>query len=289
MNVQTKQPKAERVVETALSTGDAMPAQSGGVVAHSPYLVAKLKHQRPNLYGTVKFRIVAAKIRALAKELGRNPRVLDLGCSTAISKHYLEMNGLDVDYCGVDYEAAFEPDIVMDVRNLHERRDKLPWVPDVIMLLDVLEHLPGQEVDIRRVMDQCNRLIPEHGLVLVVVPQLYRLDRLKLRHLHYPEHTVRFTLREWIGIVERVISVQEIRGIGYLSCLSYLPMLSPWYREDNRHGRLFRFLRGRFFEWGPFKPLEIALTKVLGRMGVLKGWCNSSLLVCRAKQRVDES
>lgn len=275
MNVQTRQSG-----EVEALPGAPVPEAAG---AHSPYLVQKLKHQKPNLYGTVKFRIVAQKIRDLTAELGRPPRILDLGCSTSISRHYLEMNGLEFDYCGVDYEAAFEPDIVMDVRELNDRRDELPWVPDVIMLLDVLEHLPGRDADIEKVMEQCNRLIPDHGMVIVVIPQLYRLDRLKLGHLHYPEHTVRFTLREWRGIIERAIGVAETRGIGYLSCLPYLPMLSPWYREDNRHGRLFHYLRGRLFEWGPLKPLEIGLTKALGRIGFLKGWCNSSLLICRGK------
>ena len=75
-------------LDTAL-TRDATPAP------HSPYLVARLAGQKPNLYGTVKFAIVSREIRALGRRLGRPPRVLDLGCSTSISRHYLEMNGLD--------------------------------------------------------------------------------------------------------------------------------------------------------------------------------------------------
>lgn len=250
-------------------------------VPHSPYLVQKLTDQKPNLYGVVKFRIVSKEIRKLAEKLGRPPRILDLGCSTSISKQYLEMNGLEFEYCGVDYEAEFSPDIVMDVRQLNDRRDELPWEPDVILLLDVLEHLPGKAQDIATVMDQCNSLIPDHGLVFVIVPQLYRLDRLKLSHLHYPEHEVRFTLGEWRAIIEGVIKVDDVRGVGYLSCLPYSPMISPWYKEDNGHGRLFHFLRGKVFEWGPLKPLEVAITRVLGRIPFLKGWCNSSLLICK--------
>jgi hypothetical protein len=249
--------------------------------AHSPYMVARLTGQQPNLYGTVKFATVAREIRTLGRRLGRPPRVLDLGCSTAISKHYLEMNNLEFEYCGVDYEAAFRPDIVMDVRELYRERDRLPWTPDVIMLLDVLEHLPGKEADIEAVMAACAALIPPHGIILVVVPQLYRLDRLKLRHLHYPEHQVRMTLREWTAIVSRRARIERMRGVGYLSCLPYAPMLSPWYREHNGWGRAFRHLRGRTFEWGPLKPAERALTALLGRLPPFKGWCNSTLLVCR--------
>jgi hypothetical protein len=248
---------------------------------HSPYLVARLAGQKPNLYGTVKFAIVSAEIRALGKRLGRKPRVLDLGCSTSISRHYLEMNGLEFDYCGIDYEEAFDPDIVMDVRELYERRGVLPWVPDVILLLDVLEHLPGRHDDIERVMRACDRLIPAHGLVMVVVPQLYRLDRLKLAHLHYPEHQVRMTLGEWRAVIGRATRVVRARGIGYLSCLPYLPMLNPWYEEGNRWGRLFQRLRGQVFEWPPLKPAERAVTAVLGRLPPLKGWCNSTLLICQ--------
>jgi hypothetical protein len=250
---------------------------------HSPYLVARLAGQKPNLYGSVKFAMVSREIRALGRKLGRPPRVLDLGCSTSISRHYLEMNGLDFEYCGVDYEAAFDPDIVMDVRDLYHQRAALPWTPDVIMLLDVLEHLPGKTPDIEAVMAACGALIPAHGLILVVVPQLYRLDRLKLSHLHYPEHHVRMTLGEWREIVSRRTRIDRVRGVGYLSCLSYAPMLSPWYREDNAWGDAFRFLRGRLFEWGPFRPAERALTAALGRTPGFKGWCNSSLLICRGR------
>lgn len=252
-----------------------------GSTVHSPYLVAKLTGQKPNLYGTVKFALVSERIRALGETLGRPPRVLDLGCSTSISEEYLAQTDLDFEYCGVDYEASFEPDIVMDVRRLYAERDRLPWTPDVILLLDVLEHLPGRDRDIRKVMRECARLIPEHGLVMVIVPQLYRLDRLKLSHLSYPEHAVRFRLDEWRALVESEIDVEDARGVGYLSVLPYLPMLSPWYEERNRHGRLFRYLRSTVFEWSPLKPIEIALTRLMGRIGLMKGWCNSTLLVCR--------
>lgn len=248
---------------------------------HSPYLVEKLLTQDQNLYGTVKFRVVSEEIRKLAETLGRPPRILDLGCSTSISKRYLAANDLEFEYCGVDYEAAFAPDLVMDVTKLYDERDRLPWVPDVIMLLDVLEHLPGKADAIAETMRACNRIIPDHGIVLVMAPQLYRLDRLKLPHLHYPEHQVRFTLKEWRSIIEGEIAIEKVTGVGYLSVLPYLPMLSPWYKEDNAHGRLFKWLRGTAFEWGPLKPLETALTRALG--GRFKGWCNSSLLKCRKR------
>lgn len=273
----------EPVRRTAGETAaDAALAAAAGAV-RSPYLVARLAGQKPNLYGSVKFATVAREIRALGRRLGRPPRVLDLGCSTSISRHYLEINGLDFEYCGVDYEATFDPDLVMDVRDLHRNRHRLPWVPDVIMLLDVLEHLPGKQPDIEAVIDACDALIPAHGIILVVVPQLYRLDRLKLGHLHYPEHHVRLTLGEWCRLIARRTRISRVRGIGYLSCLPYAPMLSPWYLEGNGWGRAFRYLRGEAFEWAPLKPAEKALTAVLGGLPGFKGWCNSSLIVCRRR------
>lgn len=271
-----------RLVEDADTTLHAEP-DAAPVVAHSPYLVARLMNETPNLYGAVKSAVVADELRAMAGRLNRPPRVLDLGCSTMITRRYLQREGVAFEYCGVDYEAHFAPDIVMDVRELDRRAHELPWVPDVILLLDVLEHLPGREADIAAVMRACAGTIPAHGVVLVAAPQLYRLDRLKLPWLRYSEHTVRFTLGEWRAIIERAMAVERVRGIGYLSCLPYLPMLSPWYREDNGHGRLFRWLRGTAFEWGPLKPLECWLTRRLGRLPGLKGWCNSSLLVCRRR------
>ncbi len=254
-----------------------------GHTVHSEYLVRKLSNAERNLYGTVKFDVVSRRIRAWACDLDRPPRILDIGCSTSISRDYLADTGLAFDYCGADYEAAFEPDIVLDATRLSEHRDELPWRPDVITLLDVLEHLPGQGPAIEAVMRQCGEVVAPGGLILAVVPQLYRLDRLKLRHLHYPEHHVRMTLKEWSDIVGRAVTIEAVHGIGYLSCLPYLPMLSPWYEEHNRHGRLFHHLRGKTFEWGPLKPMEKGLTRTLGRLPGFRGWCNSSLLVCRAK------
>lgn len=251
--------------------------------SHSPYLVQRLLGQKPNLYGVAKFSVVSDEIRKATAHLDRPVRILDLGCSTAISKEYLAANDLDFEYCGVDYEAAFEPDVVMDITKIHEKRAEIPWEPDVILLLDVLEHLPGKAQDIEKVMSECSKLVPEHGLILAVVPQLYRLDRLKLQHLHYPDHEVRFTLGEWNGIIKDTVNISEIRGIGYLSILPYLPMLSPFYREDNRHGDLFRYLRGTLFEWEPLKPMEKYLTESLGRIKFFQGWCNSSLFICKGK------
>jgi hypothetical protein len=273
MNLHAPQPSEAGAAEASLAPT--------APEAHSPYLVARLANEKPNLYGAVKFAVVAEEIRRLNHVLGRPARVLDLGCSTAIARHYLEAERLDFEYCGVDYEAAFSPDIVMDVRDLHLRRAELPWTPDVIMLLDVLEHLPGRDADIAAVMRAVAATLPDHGRALVVVPQLYRLDRLKLPHLHYPEHQVRYTLGEWRRIVEGTIRVERVRGVGYLSCLPYLPMMSPWYAEDNRHGALFRWLRGTAFEAPGLKTAEKALTRALGGLPGLKGWCNSSLMICR--------
>merc|ERR1719464_2326666 len=123
-------------------------------------------------------------------------------------------------------------------------------------------------------------------MILAAVPQLYRLDRLKLSHLHYPEHQIRFQLDEWTSIVRQgggVAIISEIRGIGYYtSCLPYLPMLSPWYCDDNGHRKLFRYLRGTVFEWEPLKRAVIFLTSLLRR---IQGWCNLSLLVLQRSQQ----
>lgn len=256
---------------------------SNDLTIHSQYLVKKLANSKQNLYGTVKFDVVSRKIRTWAANLDQAPKILDIGCSTSISKDYLAATGLEFEYCGADYEAAFQPDIVLDATRLTDHREDLPWQPDVITLLDVLEHLPGKAADIESVMRQCCEVVKPGGLVLAVVPQLYRLDRLKFGHLHYPEHHVRLTLKEWMAIVGRAADIDEVHGIGYLSVLPYTPMLSPWYKEHNRHGKLFQHLRSNTFEWGPLKPIEIGLTRSLGRLPGFRGWCNSTLLVCKAK------
>jgi Methyltransferase domain len=247
--------------------------------AHSPYLVGRLlTRSDENIFNHVKFRLVA---KVLCERGPPRPKVLDLGCGNQLAQRYLTRLGVDMNYFGVDYEAMLGPDLVSDLRAPDAIAERLPWRPDVILLLDVLEHLDGREEDIRGVLALASCLLPPGGLVVVTLPQLYRLDRFKLPHLHYPEHKIRLRQDEWAALLAQKVCVEHVHGLGYVSMLPYLLMAHRGYRDDNNLGRAFRFLRERVIEGDRLRRLDLALTLGLGAAPSLRTWSNDVLFVCR--------
>ena len=243
----------------------------------SPYLVQRLfETNEKNLFNHVKFHLVKQAIDRLQLE---KPRILDIGCGLQVSRQYLEFLDLDFDYFGIDYEPRFNPDAVVDLGDLTGLKDKLSWKPDVVLALDVLEHLHEDPQEIKNVLANLSSVVDENTTLIVTLPQMYRLDRFKLAHLHYPEHKIRLTQAEWREILESEFEITEVQGLGYLSVIPYLPMLSKKYKPDNRLGALFSFLRSKFFEWGPFKPADLFLSNTLGRFGPFKTMSNDILFV----------
>jgi hypothetical protein len=246
---------------------------------HSPYLVERLSTRADeNIFNYVKFRMVA---HALRERGPVRPRVLDLGCANRLALRYLKQLGFDMDYCGVDYETALGPDLVADLRTPEVIAQLLPWRPDVVLLLDVLEHLEGREADIRRVLAASAAMLSAGGLVIVTLPQMYRLDCFKLPHLHYPEHKIRLSQEEWRKLLTEQLLVEHVHGLGYVSMLPYLVMFHRGYREDNYLGRTFRFLRERALEGEVLRRLDHALTRSLGGERTMSEWSNDVLFVCR--------
>lgn len=250
-----------------------------------PEVVTDELLDRPrSLYSAVKFRLVAREIRRYSRRSGnRTPRVLDVGCGDRLALRSLEDEGLSFDYCGLDAEPSFEPELVGDARELEALRDRLPWRPEVVLLLDVLEHLEGRHHDVRRVLRGCASVLAEGGVLLVAVPQLYRLDRLKLRHLYHPAHKIRLTFPEWLALVEEELVVESTQGVGYLAALPYLAMLPSAYADSNALGRVFHLLRGTVCEWKPLEEADTWLSNTVGRVDALKGWANDALIVCRPR------
>ena len=254
--------------------GDAEPSPPRD---RSPYLVRRLLETRDeNLFNHVKFTLVKQVVDGLGLE---RPRVLDIGCGLQVAGNYLARLGLGMDYFGVDYEARFGPDAVVDLMEPESVAGPLPWAPDVVLLLDVLEHLHEDPAVLADVVRRLAATLPPEAIVIVTLPQMYRLDRFKPAHLHYPEHKVRLTQAEWREVLESGFDVRATQGLGYLSVLPYLPMASRRYTSENRLGRLFAHLRGHTFEWAPLKPADVWLSNTLGRMRAMQTLSNDVLFV----------
>lgn len=249
----------------------------------SPYLVKRLlETNERNLFNHVKFNLVKQQIDTLGLD---TPRVLDIGCGLQVAHSYLTDLNLECQYFGVDYEPNFSPGAVVDLLNISDNPPELPWSPDVVLMLDVLEHLHEDTNELDKIVASIkNHLCAPDSTMIFTLPQMYRLDRFKLPHLHYPEHKIRLTQQEWVQVIEPHFEIESVKGFGYLSVIPYLPMASKRYTPDNRLGKLFNYLRGHFFEWGPFKPIDLWLSKMLGGIPGIKQFSNDIIIVARPRK-----
>ncbi|ASJ70847.1 hypothetical protein IMCC3135_03670 [Granulosicoccus antarcticus IMCC3135] len=251
-------------------------------IVRSSYLVERLfKTPENNLFNYVKFQLVNDHIKALGLH---TPRLMDIGCGLQVAKRFLSALNPGIRYFGIDYESTFVPDAVVDLNEPGALETPMDWSPNVVMLLDVLEHLHEDSDDLSEVVKHVAVTMPEDAQVIITVPQLYRLDRLKLPHLHYPEHKIRLTQAEWRAIIEKHFDILDVQGVGYLSVLPYLPMFSRHYKADNRLGRLFSHLRSHTFEKSWLKPADLFLSRTLGKIPLFKTLSNDILFVAKPRK-----
>lgn len=252
-------------------------------VVRSSYLVERLFNTpENNLFNYVKFKLVNQYIKST--DITR-PRIMDIGCGLQVAKRFLCALNQNISYFGIDYEPTFAPDAVVDLNQNGTLDAPMQWTPDVVMLLDVLEHLHDNTDDLSKVVARVAQSVPAHAKLIITVPQWYRLDRFKLKHLHYPEHKIRLTQSEWRGVIEEHFDIKATQGLGYLSVIPYLPMASRLYTPDNRLGRLFNHLRSKTFERAWIKPLDLFLSNTLGRIPPFKYLSNDILFVAVPRTR----
>lgn len=248
----------------------------------SPYLVKRLlETNERNLFNHVKFNLVKRQIDRLGLA---EPRIVDVGCGLQVAHSYLSSLNLRCKYFGIDYEPNFHPDAVVDLLNIKDSDVEFPWSPDVILMLDVLEHLHEDIDELGKIVKDLSLLTPKGSTMIFTLPQMYRLDRFKLPHLHYPEHKIRLTQQEWSTLIGQHFNIRSVSGFGYLSVIPYLPMASKRYLPNNRLGKLFHYLRSDFFEWSPFKPTDLALSSALGNLPWVNSFANDIMVIATPKR-----
>ena len=264
-----------------------LPEAANDNVVKSEYLLNRLFNTpENNLFNYVKFHLVSQHIKRAGIAC---PRIMDIGCGLKVANRFLSEIGGKIHYFGIDYESGFQPDAVVDINQAGSLKGPMTWSPDVIMLLDVLEHLHDNQNDLERVIEHVSLTMPDNARVIITVPQLYRLDRFKLDHLYYPEHKIRLTQKEWRTLIEKHFHIQSTQGVGYLSVLPYLPMFSNRYTPDNALGRLFSHLRSHTFEKPWLKPVDLFISNTLGRLPLFKSISNDILFVATSRRSNSES
>lgn len=252
--------------------------QEKGVQIDKDYLFYSYKKSGNSLYSHTVFNFIADQIKNIQEPIC----ILDLGCADGRSQALLNNYGIHISrYFGVDSNSRFSPSFVSDIRDVDEYISKIGFVPNVVLITDVLEHLDDGAEDIRKLLKRLKVSLPSCCQIFISAPQMYRLDRFKFQHLCYPEHKVRFNLWEWKSLLSECFDITSSHGIGYISTLPYFVMFAPWYKEDKSLGKFFKLFRDLLSRSRTVRKVDYALTKLFGGISILQSFSNSALFVCR--------
>lgn len=250
-------------------------------VTDENYMARAYSRSTNSLYSHTIFRFIADEIKKSSKPI----HILDLGCADGRSRQLLTYYGVQIaHYFGVDCNSTFSPSLVSDIRNVKSYMGNISFIPNIVLITDVLEHLENGAEDILKFLEDLDDLLPSDCKIFISAPQMYRLDRFKFKHLYYSEHRVRFHLNEWKEILSRNLKTTASYGIGYISVLPYLVMVFPWYNEIGPLGQFFKKFRAALSKSTQLRMIEYRLSKFIGGVYPLQTFSNSVLLVCKPKK-----
>lgn len=116
-------------------------------------------------------------------------RILDVGAGSGFFSRYLLTQGSALEAWCVDTNYAADEDTHAGGKPLHYRRSLAPTQADLVLLMDVLEHVE----DDRQLLDECLHAVPSGARVLITVPAFQFLWS---GHDVFLEHQRRYTLKQ---------------------------------------------------------------------------------------------
>ena len=150
--------------------------------------------------------LILAELRRRLPSVARSRSVLDVGCGDGLFFDRLaefgEVDGVEADPLLVDPRGPHAERIYIgpfgDDFRPHRRYD-------LILMLDVVEHLPDAEAGLRRAAE----LLTDDGLLIVTVPAF---NALWTAHDDFNHHYTRYTKRSFAAVAERAgVAVDERR------------------------------------------------------------------------------
>lgn len=97
------------------------------------------------------------------------------------------------------------------------------------------------------------------------------------------EHKIRLAKAQRKVLIKKHFNILGTQGLGFLSVIPYLPMLSKKFTHDNKLGRLFTHLRSKTFEKAWLKPVDLFLSRTFGKHQLFSNMMNDFLLVAKLR------
>jgi len=225
----------------------------------------EVKYRRIILLDQISF--IAYAARQVSSSFGNSPRILDVGCGSAIVLALLKARGFIVEGLDVSFEAS---EIARRNHGIDVRVGTLDSEAfdnskfDMVVLLHTLEHLPNPH----RVLGQVRKLLRPAGRLVLQVPNVdsvqsrvfgvrwYGLD--VPRHLIDYSRTSLFRLLDANGFeVERVRNF-NLRDNAQALASSLFPSLDPIRRDARRRSAALERGLGTWFRHLGYVAVVIA-------------------------------
>lgn len=133
----------------------------------APYVDAYAKLYNEHWWWRVREEIVTERIRHLLNAKGPRPRILDVGCGAGLFFKVLdrfgEVEGIESDRAAIEASGRWKHQITLGELD----RSYNPATPfDLILMLDVLEHVPSPD----RVLRRATEILAPDGWIVITVP-----------------------------------------------------------------------------------------------------------------------
>jgi SAM-dependent methyltransferase len=161
----------------------------------SEYVDAYAELYQQHWWWRVRERILLAKIRALLGDRAGRARILDIGCGAGLFFNALSelghVEGIETEAAAVNQSGRWRSHIHLGSLETYKPGSGF----DVVLLLDVVEHVDAPLSLLRRVAD----LVEPGGHMIVTVPAF---DWLWTSHDDLNHHVRRYTTHELRGLIE---------------------------------------------------------------------------------------
>jgi ubiquinone/menaquinone biosynthesis C-methylase UbiE len=231
---------------------------------HAPFDEAQRRKIDPSfdLMPTYGHEFIAEFIRPYIK----SKKVLDIGCWTGqleslIRKDVAALTGIEPNKNAVTFATLHHPDTTFLVASA----DHLPFHDrsfDVVLLLDVLEHVPPNTEEI--VLKEIYRILKKEGKLILTTPRTHWLSIILdpayflIGHRHYKEHA----LAALLDIARlSVLSVKMYGGLAHLlKCLADVITKHAFHKKIDLYPLLRNHIE-REFLLGGFASLFVVAKK----------------------------